>query len=200
MIMHTLFKNYFGKGIEYCIVDCICWEYMHTQIQLFTFHNTFHIKSTTGPFISPTIPHGYTIDRRHPITMNSTLTPHCIRHHHTYLHFTIMRRAIPYRLPCMHIKCIAHATTDDHPPHNTNPADSIDGINPTAMESKLDSIPPEILKELRRKALAMKDVIKLGRRGVAPGLVSQIKNRWKTSEVPLYIMHYGSLDSSAQYL
>lgn len=48
---------------------------------------------------------------------------------------------------------------------------------------KLDQIPIEKLKALRKLGLSMKDVIKLGRRGVAPSVVVQIQNRWRTSEV-----------------
>ena len=46
-----------------------------------------------------------------------------------------------------------------------------------------DSLSPTRLKQLRQAGLAMKDVIKLGRRGAAPGLTSQIQRRWNSSEV-----------------
>jgi len=49
--------------------------------------------------------------------------------------------------------------------------------------SKLDAIPADKLKALRRAGLQMKDVIKLGRKGVCESLVAHIKRRWHTSEV-----------------
>ncbi|KAL4433090.1 hypothetical protein ABPG77_006517 [Micractinium sp. CCAP 211/92] len=45
------------------------------------------------------------------------------------------------------------------------------------------SLPPERLKQLRRDGLALKDVIKMGRRGAADGLAKQVQQRWNTSEV-----------------
>jgi len=53
------------------------------------------------------------------------------------------------------------------------------------LPSRIDSIPPEKLKNLRKLGLEMKDVIKIGRLGVGKGIVQQIKNRWQTSEVPI---------------
>jgi RNA-binding protein YhbY len=49
--------------------------------------------------------------------------------------------------------------------------------------TSLESIPPSKLRELRRTGLEMKDVIKLGRLGVGEGVIYQIRNRWKTSEI-----------------
>lgn len=46
-----------------------------------------------------------------------------------------------------------------------------------------DSLAPDRLKQLRRDGMALKDVIKMGRRGVAEGLTKQIQQRWNTSEV-----------------
>ena len=54
---------------------------------------------------------------------------------------------------------------------------------PPAAASAADSLPPERLKQLRRDGLEIKNVIKLGRRGVADGLALQIRQRWNTSEV-----------------
>lgn len=56
--------------------------------------------------------------------------------------------------------------------------------NPLNSKSNpLEAIPPTKLKALRRMGLEMKDVIKLGRLGVGEGVVYQIRNRWKTSEI-----------------
>jgi len=58
--------------------------------------------------------------------------------------------------------------------------------NPNPLNSKsnsFDAIPPTKLRELRRMGLEMKDVIKLGRLGVGEGVVYQIRNRWRTSEI-----------------
>jgi len=49
--------------------------------------------------------------------------------------------------------------------------------------SKIDSVSPEKLKELRRIGQNQKDVIKLGRKGVCDSLTAHIRSRWKTSEV-----------------
>lgn len=46
----------------------------------------------------------------------------------------------------------------------------------------LASVPPERLKQLLRDGLALKDIIKLGRKGAAPGLAIQVRQRWYTSE------------------
>ena len=54
---------------------------------------------------------------------------------------------------------------------------------PPPAPSKAASLPPERLKQLRRDGLALKDVIKMGRRGPAEGLASQVRQRWNTSEV-----------------
>lgn len=59
----------------------------------------------------------------------------------------------------------------------------ITAVEPPSLPSRLDSIPPEKLKSLRKIGLEMKDVIKLGRLGVGKGIIQQIKNRWQTSEV-----------------
>ena len=56
-------------------------------------------------------------------------------------------------------------------------------VEPPCLPSRLDSIPPEKLKSLRKIGLEMKDVIKLGRLGVGKGIIQQIRNRWQTSEV-----------------
>lgn len=47
----------------------------------------------------------------------------------------------------------------------------------------IETIPSTKLKALRRMGLEMKDVIKLGRRGVGEGVVYQIRNKWRTSEI-----------------
>ena len=54
---------------------------------------------------------------------------------------------------------------------------------PPAAASTADSLSAERLKQLRRDGLEIKNVIKLGRKGVADGLVLQIRQRWNTSEV-----------------
>lgn len=45
------------------------------------------------------------------------------------------------------------------------------------------ALPAERLKQLRRDGLALKDVIKVGRLGVAEGIAVQVRQRWNTSEV-----------------
>lgn len=67
------------------------------------------------------------------------------------------------------------AATGAHPAEASSPEPS--------GASVLDSIPAGKLKELRRLGLSMKDIIKLGRRGVGGGVVGQIFARWNTSEV-----------------
>ncbi|KAL4523071.1 hypothetical protein Ndes2526B_g07885 [Nannochloris sp. 'desiccata'] len=56
-------------------------------------------------------------------------------------------------------------------------------VDTPSLPSRIDSIPPEKLKTLRRLGLEMKDVIKIGRLGVGKGIIQQINNRWQTSEV-----------------
>jgi CRS1 / YhbY (CRM) domain len=63
------------------------------------------------------------------------------------------------------------------------PVPGITEVGIPSLPSRLDSIPPEKLKQLRKLGLEMKDVIKIGRLGVGKGLIQQIKNRWQTSEV-----------------
>jgi hypothetical protein len=63
------------------------------------------------------------------------------------------------------------------------PVPGISQIDTPPLPSRIDSIPPEKLKSLRKIGLEMKDVIKVGRLGVGKGLIQQISNRWQTSEV-----------------
>lgn len=58
-------------------------------------------------------------------------------------------------------------------------------VDTPSLPSRIDSIPPEKLKTLRRLGLEMKDVIKIGRLGVGKGIIQQINNRWQTSEVTI---------------
>ncbi|KAL4428246.1 hypothetical protein ABPG75_002335 [Micractinium tetrahymenae] len=67
----------------------------------------------------------------------------------------------------------APATSSAPPP----PPSAVGGSSAAA------SLPPERLKQLRRDGLALKDVIKIGRRGPAEGLARQVQQRWNTSEV-----------------
>lgn len=48
---------------------------------------------------------------------------------------------------------------------------------------KLSSLDPELISRLRRQCLNITSEIKIGRRGVAPGIVHQIGNRWRTNEI-----------------
>ena len=82
---------------------------------------------------------------------------------------------------------LAHEATSAAAPRTDSSLESISPIQETGTRSPLDSIPPAKLKALRKLGLEMQDVIKLGRLGVGSGIVQQIKNRWKTSEVSLII-------------
>lgn len=109
--------------------------------------------------------------------------------HHLQVSFTHSCQPRCRRIP-KHIsreKILAPIRSLAEPAPLPTPAgDILPPVNDTALPdvaSKLDSIPPARLKELRRKGHEQKDIIKLGRRGVCEPLVAQIKNRWKTSEV-----------------
>ena len=55
--------------------------------------------------------------------------------------------------------------------------------------SRLDAIPPPLLKALRKQGQQLQDTIKLGRLGVGEGLVEQIRRRWNTTEVRVVALH-----------
>lgn len=94
----------------------------------------------------------------------------------------------PAARPACQRRCllVAHAVEQQAVPSSAA-ADSAPGVSvpppPPPATSKADSLPPERLKQLRRDGLALKDVIKMGRRGPAEGLASQVRQRWNTSEV-----------------
>ncbi|KAI3428629.1 hypothetical protein D9Q98_007452 [Chlorella vulgaris] len=66
-------------------------------------------------------------------------------------------------------------------PSNTDKA--LPPLPPGTPSAAAASISPERLKELRRAGLAIKDTVKIGRRGAAEGLANQVRQRWNTSEI-----------------
>lgn len=99
------------------------------------------------------------------------------------------RRPLPARSTCGEEATSAHQ-------QNTAPAaaeSSKQVLPPPASSgsasSAAASLPPERLKQLRRDGLALKDVIKMGRRGAADGLAKQVQQRWNTSEVRRLLSH-----------
>ena len=85
--------------------------------------------------------------------------------------------------PCRRLSPAA-AAPEFQPDATPDPAPSSSAPPPPPpAPSKADALPPERLKQLRRDGLAMKDVIKMGRRGPAEGLANQVRQRWNTSEV-----------------
>lgn len=93
----------------------------------------------------------------------------------------------PAARPACQRRCLltTHAAEQQAVPSSTaaDPAPGVSVPPPPPATSKADSLPPERLKQLRRDGLALKDVIKMGRRGPAEGLASQVRQRWNTSEV-----------------
>jgi hypothetical protein len=65
------------------------------------------------------------------------------------------------------------------------PVPGITEVITPSLPPRIDSVPPEKLKCLRKLGLEMKDVIKIGRLGVGKGIIQQINNRWQTSEVKI---------------
>lgn len=74
------------------------------------------------------------------------------------------------------------------PDHSSHPPkieqDDTNTLNSPAVA--LETIPTDTLKRLRRDGQQMKDIIKVGRLGAGKGLVHQIQQRWRTSEVDIY--------------
>ena len=96
------------------------------------------------------------------------------------------RRAAPR--PSRHATAVVRAAEGAEavaspPPEPLAASSTASADPPPAAASAADSLPPERLKQLRRDGLEIKNVIKLGRRGVADGLALQIRQRWNTSEV-----------------
>lgn len=102
--------------------------------------------------------------------------------------------AQPSRTPAVRRPLLARSSSSDEaapaPQKHAAPAmSSIKQVLPPqpavngGASSAAASLPPARLKQLRRDGLALKDVIKMGRRGAADGLARQVQQRWNTSEV-----------------
>jgi RNA-binding protein YhbY len=89
---------------------------------------------------------------------------------------------------CFQLKHLALPSTCVVLRSNTDDVDCLTLPLP-ARPSSIEDLPPARLKALRRMALEVRDVIKVGRRGVSAGLISQIHNRWRTSEVARLYCH-----------
>jgi hypothetical protein len=87
-------------------------------------------------------------------------------------------RPLPRQISRKYVQALGE---QDAQPSNTDKA--LPPLPPGTASAAAASISPERLKELRRAGLAIKDTVKIGRRGAAEGLANQVRQRWNTSEV-----------------